>query len=264
MNVYQREMKKGLRSLLLWSLGVCLFMAASASKFAVMAEDPSAMTLMLAQLPLGLRSMFGVGKLDFTTAIGFYGMMYPYLMLLAAIHASMLGAVIVSKEERDKTSEFLYVKPARRTQILTAKGLAALTLAASFTLVNWAAAAATMRFFGESAGGTVATLMAGMLLVQLLFLALGIAAAAALNRPKAATGVATGVMLAAYLLSAAVDINGKIGWLKAFTPFSYFDAKNIVGDAAGLSVPYVLLCAGLTAGLVALAYYRFARRDLKI
>jgi len=110
----------------------------------------------------------------------------------------------------------------------------------------------------------VTTLMIGMLLVQLLFLSVGVAAAAALNRPKAATGVATGVMLATYLMSAAVDVNGKIDWLRAFTPFSYFDAKAVIGDGAGLSAPYALLCAGLTAGLTALAYYRFSRRDLKL
>jgi len=264
MNVYRKEMKGGLRSLLFWSLGVILFIGASASKYAVMAEDPSAMTLLISQLPLGLKSMFGVGRLDFTTPIGFFGMLFPYLMLMAAIHASMLGAVVLSKEERDRTGEFLYVKPAARGQILTDKLLAALTLVLLFNLVNWAASAGMMRAFGGNAGGGVATLMAGMLLVQLLFLALGIASAAALKRPRAATGIATGVMLGTYLVSIAVDVNGKIDWLKIFSPFSYFDAKEIIGNGSGLSFPYVLLCAGLTAGLVGWAYYRFARRDLKV
>ena len=32
------------------------------------------------------------------------------LLLMATIHAAMLGATIIAKEERDKTSEFLFVK----------------------------------------------------------------------------------------------------------------------------------------------------------
>jgi ABC-2 type transport system permease protein len=263
MNVYRRELTKGLRSLLFWSLGAIFLIAASAAKYAAMAGDKAAMMLLMSQLPLGLQAMFGVGELDFTTAVGFYGMLYLYLVLIAAIHASMLGATILAKEERDKTAEFIYVKPMARGNILTAKLLAALTLVVLFNLVNWAASAGMVRAFGENADAAVASLMAGMLLVQLIFLAVGIAAAAVSQRPKAAASVATGVMLATYLLSVAIDVNGSIGWLRVLTPFSYFKAGDVIGGA-GLSVPYALLSLGLIAGLVGWAYARFSRRDLKI
>lgn len=264
MNVYRMEMKKGTRSLWWWALGLLMFVAASGSKFAAMAEDKTAMLLLISQLPLGLKSMLGVGQLDYTTAVGFYGMLFPYLLLLAGIHASMLGAVSVSREERDKTTEFLYVKPAARGQILTDKLLAALTQVGLFALVNLLAGLGMMKLFGESATGVIFTLSAGMLLVQLVFLALGAAAAGGIASPKVAAGVAAGGMLAAYLVSVAVDINGHIGWLKAFSPFAYFDARAIVGNGQGLSVTYTLLSVALIAAFTALAYLRFTRRDLKV
>jgi len=40
---------------------------------------------------------------------------------MAKIHASMIGAAIISKEERDKTTEFLFAKPVSRNEIITAK-----------------------------------------------------------------------------------------------------------------------------------------------
>lgn len=261
MNVYLREMKVGLRSLLFWSVGILFFIAGAAGKYAAMGDEASLMSI-LAQLPLGIQAVFGVGQLDYTKAIGFYGMLYMYMMLMAAIHASMLGAVILAKEERDKTSEFIYVKPTARSRILTEKLLAALTLVVLFNLVNWAGAAGMLRAFGERADGVVATLMLGMLLVQLVFLAVGISAAGVLQRPKLATGIATAVMLSTFLLSVAIEVNGSLGWLKFATPFAYFDAKVIVGSGAGLSVPYVLLSAGIAAGLIGLAYIRFGRRDV--
>ena len=115
MNIYRREMRGNLRALVFWVLGVLLFIAASMAKFSALVKDPSA-TSIFTELPMGLQALFGVGELDFTQAIGFYAMIYPYLVLMAAIHASMLGAVILSKEERDKTTEFLYAKPAARAQ----------------------------------------------------------------------------------------------------------------------------------------------------
>jgi ABC-2 type transport system permease protein len=103
-----------------------------------------------------------------------------------------------------------------------------------------------------------------MLLIQLVFLSLGIAAAAVLKWPKAATGVATGAMLTAYFLSIAIALNGDLNWMTFLTPFADFDAKHVVGAGKGLSIPYALLCVGLAAALTALSYLRFRRRDLQV
>lgn len=263
MNVYRKEIRVYFRSLFFWALGVLLFIAASATKYSAMANDPAALGI-FTQLPLGLQAMFGVGRLDYTTASGFYGMIYPYLVLMAAIHASMLGAVILSKEERDKTSEFLYVKPAARTRILTAKLLAALTMVTLFCLLIAAYSVGMVRAFGENADAEIARLIAGLYLLQLLFLAVGFTAAAVVKRPKAATGIAAGFMLSTYILSIAIDVNGGINWAKVFTPFSYFDAKLIIGNGEGLNPWYILLCVALATGLTAWAYLRFPQRDLQV
>jgi ABC-2 type transport system permease protein len=262
MNVYLREIRSGLKSLIFWSLGVLLFLAASAQKYSALSLDPASLNIMT-QLPKALQDMFGVGYLDFAKLSGFYGMIYPYMVLMAAVHASMLGAVIVSKEERDHTSEFLYAKPAARLGLLEAKALAALTAAMILNLVIWAISWA---MFGKEPGmpGTIAMLMAGLFLTQLVFLSLGVAAAAGFKRPKAATGIATGAMLAAYILSIAIDVSGNLGALKPLTPFEYFDARRIIGRDEALNPWYVLLCLALTAALTLWACLRFNRRDLKV
>ncbi len=284
MNIYRREIRANLRSLILWSLGMFLFIYASMTKYSALAapgDGGQAAADIMGGLPLALQAMFGVGQLDFQKASGFWGMIVPYLMLMAAIHASMLGAVILSKEERDRTSEFLYVKPATRPQIMTAKLLAALTCVLALFLVTWGCSAGLVAQFGhgEDAGSAIATQMLGFLLVQLVFLSLGFAAAAVLNRPKASTGIATGVMLAAYLLSIAITVNrapvadavtekavvtGSLDWLMSFTPFEYFDPKKIIGSGAGLDPWFVVLSVVLMGLFLLAAYAIFRRRDLKV
>jgi ABC-2 type transport system permease protein len=141
-----------------------LFIAASMVKYSAMATSQQATSDIFNQLPLGLQAVFGVGQLDFSKASGFYGMIFPYLLLMAAIHASMLGAVILSKEERDRTSEFLFVKPATRTQVVTSKLLAALSCVVLLNLVTWASSAWLVGYFGkgEAVGGAIAMLMLGL------------------------------------------------------------------------------------------------------
>ena len=263
MNIYRREIKTHLRSLLFWCLGIGLFIAASMTKYGAIAKEPSAMNL-FTELPMGLQAVFGVGQLDYTKASGFFGMVYPYLLLMAAIHASMTGAVGLSLEERDHITEFLYAKPVSRIRVLTAKLAAMLTLTGIFTLFCWICSVWMIHSFGENVDVIIARLMAGMALLQLVFLALGVFAASLPIRSKSATGLATGVLLSAYVLSVAIDVNGNIDWMKAFTPFSYFDAKAIVGNGEGLPGGYVAISLGISAALFLLAYRRFPRRDMQM
>jgi len=263
MNIYRKEMKTHLRSLLFWCLGIGLFIAASMTKYGAMAAEPSAANL-FTELPMGLQAVFGVGQLDYTKASGFFGMVYSYLLLMAAIHASMTGAVGLSREERDHTTEFLYAKPVSRGTVLTSKLLAMLTQVAVFTLFCWVCSVGMVRSFGEDADAVIGRLMLGMALLQLVFLTLGVFAASLPIRSKGATGLATGVLLATYVMSIAIDVNGKIDWLKGFTPFAYFDAKSIVGKGEGLSAVFVAVSLGISAVMLLLAYLRFPRRDLYI
>jgi ABC-2 type transport system permease protein len=186
-------------------------------------------------------------------------------MLMAAIHASMLGAVIISKEERDRTSEFLYVKPVARCEVITAKIGAAATCVVVLNAVTTASSLMFINLYGkgENVAGGVVLLMIGMLLVQFVFLFMGMAAAALLKRPKASTGIAAGVMLAAFFLSVAIDVSGKINFLIGFTPFKYFDAKYLLYGGS-VEIWYVLLSVALTAGFIAATYWFFKRRDLKV
>ena len=52
----------------------------------------------------------GFSDVDVSKISGYYSILFVYILLMATIHAAMLGADIIAKEERDKTSEFLFVK----------------------------------------------------------------------------------------------------------------------------------------------------------
>jgi ABC-2 type transport system permease protein len=71
-------------------------------------------------------------------------------------------------------------------------------------------------------------------------------------------------MLATYVLSVAIDVNGHINSLKAFTPFEYFDAKLIIGHGQGLNAGYIVLSVVLAVVLTGATYLFFRRRDLKV
>ncbi|MHB9033398.1 MAG: ABC transporter permease subunit, partial [Anaerolineae bacterium] len=197
MNIYWREIRANALSLLWWSLGLIFTVGAGMAKYAGFVSAGESINTFFNNLPPMVQAMAGSRHFDLSKASGFYGVMFMYIALLAAIHATMLGATILAKEERDHTSEFLFVKPVSRSKIITDKLLAAFTLIVVYNLIAYGSSLLFLNAFGqgEDASVYVRTLMAGLFIIQLLFLAFGAASSAVVRKPAAAAGLASAIML---------------------------------------------------------------------
>ncbi|RTR29101.1 ABC transporter permease [Robertmurraya yapensis] len=263
MNIYLKELKSHRKSIIFWSIGVFLMVVSGMTKYDAYSTSGQSMTELLEDLPKSLRAVFGFSDFDLTKASGFYGMLFLYLLLMATIHAAMLGATIIAKEERDKTSEFLFVKPVSRNKIITAKLLAAFTNLVIFNLATFVSSIVILGRYsdGEAVNGEIAILMAAMFFMQVLFMVIGSALAAIKKRPKSAASLATGILLLTYILSVVIDLNEDIEGLKYLTPFKYFEAKNVM-YGGGFEAVFVILSVVLIVGLSIVTYVFFRRRDL--
>ncbi len=125
MNIFLRELKANLKSLLIWSVIIALLIMMAVAKFSAFAGDPE-MLKMLDSMPPAMLDALSMRAFNLTTLSGFYGIMFIYFGLMGAIAAAMWGSDIISKEERDKTVEFSLVLPVSRSRVITAKALAAL------------------------------------------------------------------------------------------------------------------------------------------
>jgi len=220
---------------------------------------------LMESMPRAMKAIFGVGTLDLSKASGFYGVLFLYLVLMATIHAAMMGANIISKEERDKTSEFLLVKPVSRTNIITSKLLATLANIIIFNLVTLGSSIVFVNLYGKGEKMTedIIILMVGLFLLQLIFMSIGTAIAAINKKPAKAIGLSTGILMITFLLSIAIDMNSKIEPLKYLTPFKYFEAKNLM-YGGGLEPVFVILSVGIVTVLSVATYYFYQQRDMNV
>lgn len=265
MNLFWQEMKANRKALIIWCLGIMYMVIAGMAKYSAYRSSGGSINELMGQMPKSLQAIFGMGSLDLATATGFYGMLFTYLLLMAAIHALLLGANIIAKEERDKTTEFLMVKPISRVRIITIKLAAALVNTIIFNLVTLILSVTMVNRYlkaGESLQ-SVYLLLAGMFLVQLLFMVLGTGIAAVGKHPKRAGSFGTALLLIMYILSIAIDLNQKIAPLKYLTPFKYFEAKSVLADG---SLPPVFIGESLViiVVLVSVTYIFYQKRDLNV
>lgn len=264
MNIYIREMRAHRKSLILWCIGMLLMIASGMGKFSYYSGSGS-MKELINQIPSTLRAVLGFGDFDVTKASGFYGMLFLYLLIMATIHASMLGANIIAKEERDKTTEFLIVKPVSRTKIITEKLLAALTNIILLNLVTLVLSISIVGKYskGESINNDVIILMGGMFILQLMFLLIGTALAAAMKNTKASASVATTILMLAFILSIVTDMNKSLSGLKYITPFKYFEAQKLM-YGGGFDLLYVIISLVIIAASVCITYVFYKKRDLNV
>jgi len=265
MNVFMREMKAARKSLVIWCIGAVLMVGSSMGKYAGLSATGQSLNDLLRQMPKSLQAIMGIGTFDLSTVSGYYGVLFVYLAVMATIHATMLGANIISKEERDKTAEFLFVKPISRNKIITSKLSASLANVLIFNLVTLFSSVFIVQRYsnGEEVIDDIKILMVGMFILQLIFLFIGTAIAAISKNPGTAAALSTVILLITFILSVAIDMSSRIENLKYLTPFKYYDAKNLMADG-GFDAVYLILSAAIIAALLSTTYIFYRGRDLNL
>lgn len=265
MTIFTREMKAHRKSLLLWCLGIFFMVVAGMGKYSYYYESGQSVNELVSTIPKSLRAILGFGDFDLSKASGFYGMLFLYLLVMATIHATMLGAEIIAKEERDKTTEFLLVKPVSRSQIITSKLLAGMANISILNIVTLVLSIAIVGQYshGEAITNEIVTLMVGMFILQTMFLFIGTGIASMSKKPKISASIATSVLLLTFILSIIIDMNNKLTGLKYLTPFKYFETADLIYSKQ-LDTLYVVLSSVIITVFLVMTYVFFNKRDMNV
>lgn len=264
MNIFLRELKANLKSLIIWSVIIALLIAIAASKFAAFAGDPEMLKILDTMPPAVIEAM-SMNSFNLTTIIGFFGLMFLYFGLMGAIAAAMWGSDIISKEERDKTVEFSLVLPVSRSQVVTAKALAALINCILFVLITWGISILAVQSYNPDQAfyDFLKLEMLAMFLIELIFLSVGLLLGCALKNYKSSGSTAVGIILVTYFTSIIAKMNENFEFLKHFTPFYYYDAGEMFRSGE-LNGTYVGISAAIVVLALIAAYWVYNKRDLYI
>ena len=264
MNIFFRELKANLKSLLIWTGVISLLIMIAVAKFSAFAGDPE-MLKILDSMPSAMIDAFNMRAFNLTTLSGFYGVMFIYFGLMGAIAASMWGSDTISKEERDKTVEFSLVLPVSRSKVITAKVLAALVNCFAFVLLTWLVSLVAVQSYNPDKAflDFLALEMQAMLVIELIFLAIGLLLGCAMKKYKQSGSTAVAIILTTYFMSIFSGMDERLDFLKYFTPFKYFDAGELYRNGSVEGV-YILISGIIIVASLVTAYLVYSKRDLYI
>lgn len=262
-NIYTHEVRLKLRSVLIWSLSIAALLFFFFSIFQSFADQAELTKQLMAKFPQELKDAFGLNRMDMSTLLGFFSLVYVFIQLCVAIQAGNFGFGLVSIEESELTADFLLTRPVSRVRILTSKLLAALTaLVLTDIVISLTAVVAIEANKGNHTyeGSTLALLLVGLLLFQLFFLTVGLVISLLVKRIHNVTPFSLGLAFAAYVLNAFSGIFGDVK-LEYITPFKHFDPTYIVQHTA-FDTRLVLITVIVSIVAVAVSYLLYTRRDI--
>ena len=264
MNIFKRELKANLKSLLIWGVVVILFTILGVSKFSAYYNNPDMLSF-LNSLPESVLKILNTAAFNLTTVTGFFGIMFTYSALLLSISAAMWGSDIIAKEQRDKTVEFSLTLPVTRSRVVFSKTLAALVNCVILLLITWGVSIITAQPYQPDAEfyRFMALCILALFILQPVFLSIGVLLGCALKRYKMASSTALFVLLGTYFISVATTLNSNLGFLKVFSPFAYFDPAAMLHDSS-INLGFVGLSIAIVAVSLFAARTNYEKRDLYI
>lgn len=252
-----------LRSVITWSVSIAILILVFMSLFSSFAADTALLNKMLSKFPKELLIAFGMSDMDFSTVLGYFGLIFLFCQICLAIQAANYGFSLVSIEERELTADFLLAKPVGRKEIMTSKLLAAFTGLTITNIVVWISSFVFIKIFGKGEGYEVKSLVLLLLTnipFQLFFLSVGLIISLLVKRIRSVTPFAMGLAFGMYILNAFGNMIGEDS-LEVISPFKHFEPNYILKNAAYdlplVSISLIVIIVSLVA-----SYVLYSKRNI--
>ena len=263
MNIFLHELKSYLKSVGIWSLANFLIILVYFSAFNTIALEAVQLEEMLSSFPQELLIAFGMNDMNFSSVLGFFGVVFLFCQICLAIQASNYGFSLVSIEERELTADFLLPKPISRGKILTAKLLAAFLALTITNLAVWASSFLVINLNRDGRTYDVQTLvliLSTIVIFQLFFLSTGVVISLLMKRVRSVIPLSMALAFGMYILNVFGTMVGE-DKLEIISPFRHFDPNTILANGA-YDLPLVMISVAVIVVAIPASYILYGKRNI--
>lgn len=260
MTIIKHELRQGRISFLIWTVSIGFLLAVCVFLFPEMKGEMEGINDMFASMG-AFTAAFGMDRLNFGSLVGFYAIECGNVLGLGgAFYASLCAVGILSKEEKDRTAEFLLTHPVSRRRIITEKLIAVLLQITAMNVIIYILSISSMFVVGEEIPWNEINLLHlayYLLQIELAGICFGISA----YLRKGSAGVGLGAAAMMYFFNLISNIAESAEFLKYITPFGYCEGADIVTNGS-LDGKLVFIGMVFCISGVAVAFLKYLRKDI--
>jgi len=261
MAIFKYEMRQLYSHTLWWGLAVAAFIFFALPIYmSFMTSDVIDISVMDSS---DLFEMWGFDITVLTTPIGTLGFLTSFIAIVAGINGMFLGLKTFTKETVQKSAEFIYTKPYKRSKIFCAKVSAAIIATVIIGIFYYIGAilSAVINIDGGFDFKVTSLIALSFMMIGIFFVLFGAFIGAIYSKIRTPLLVSAGTAFMFYVLSSfANKIN--IAELKYLTPYSYFNAGKIIHDG-GYDLGYMTAFAVFCIIFTTVGLWVFVKKDIE-
>jgi len=260
MTVIRHELKQSRISLIIWTAAIGFLLAVCIFMFPEMKGEMNEVNEVFSSMG-SFTQAFGMDKVNFGTLLGFYAVECGNILGLGgAFFASLCAISVLSKEEKERTAEFLLTHPVSRLRVVAEKLISVILQIVILNVVVYVITASSIALIGEEVPWQEITLMhTAYLILQLELAGICFGVSAFLRRGSIGTGLGIAVIM--YFLNIIANLTESAEFLKYITPFGYADGAEIVRN---VSLDMNMIAIGLAFAIVGIlaGFIKYCRKDI--
>lgn len=260
MTVIRHELKQSRISLIIWTAAIGFLLAVCIFMFPEMKGEMNEVNEVFSSMG-SFTQAFGMDKVNFGTLLGFYAVECGNILGLGgAFFASLCAISVLSKEEKERTAEFLLTHPVSRVSVVAEKLISVILQIVILNVVVYVIAASSIALIDEKVPWQEITLMhTAYLILQLELAGICFGVSAFLRRGSIGTGLGIAVIM--YFLNIIANLTESAEFLKYITPFGYADGAEIVRN---VSLDMNMIAIGLAFAVVGIlaGFIKYCRKDI--
>lgn len=261
MTLFLHELKRDRIKLVVWTAAIASMLLISIIIYPEMTSHMNDMGDMFAEMG-GFSEAFNIDKVNFGQFSGYFAVECGNVLGLGgAFFAALLGISALSKEERERTAEFLLTHPVSRNYAAAQKLAAVISEVLILNVVTALISFAGALAIGEKTdAGLFFTVFLGYLLMQIEIACIMFGISAFLRGNG--IGIALGAAFVLYFMNILANLTDEAEFLRYITPFSYADGTSIAASGR-IEVKYLIPGLIFTAAGVAAAFIKYNKKDIR-
>ena len=261
MTLIKHELKKGCKSLAIWTLTIGFFVVICVLMFPEMKGEMEDVSEMFSSMG-AFTQAFGMDKLNFGTLMGFYAIECGNILGIGgAFYAAILGITALAKEEKERTAEFLLSHPISRNKIITEKLIAIFIQVITMNvLVLFMAVISIVCINEEILWRELLLLHLSYFLVQIVLTGICFGISAFVRRSGIGAGI--GLAITMYFINIVSNITDSVKNLKYITPFGFAEGADIM---LNVDLDWNIVAINMFFSLVGVvvAYMKYINKDIR-
>ena len=261
MTIVRHELRQARLSLLIWTSAVGCLLVICVLIFPEMKGQMDSIESAFSSMG-SFTAAFGMDRLNFASLVGYYSIECGNVLGLGgAFFAALCASAMLSKEEKDRTAEFLLTHPVSRRRIVGEKLAAVMLQIIVLNAVVFTLSVSSMALIGEQIPWkTVCLLHIAYFLMQVEIA--GICFGVSAFAYRGGIGIGLGIASLLYALNLIANVSESLKFIKYITPFGYCDGADIAVngslDFSRLAIGFVLFSVGIAA-----AFWKYTNKDIK-